>query len=192
MHERIKKLRKALDLTQREFGERIGVKPNTIATYEIGRNEPIDAVISLICREFNVSEAWLRTGEGEMFVETPNDALDALAQEYHLDRFGRAVVEKMLNLSEKQWALFQDFATGVLESLSEDAVETGDTTKPATLTTLLTGNDIPIPTSPVGQEQAEPNFEAEARAEAELFYQQRLSEKRREKQVSFAKESDAG
>lgn len=69
MNERIRKLRKTLDLTQREFGERLGVKGNTIANYELGRNEPIDAVISLICREFNVSAEWLRTGEGEMFEE---------------------------------------------------------------------------------------------------------------------------
>ena len=69
--ERIKQLRKSLDLTQKEFGDRIGVKPNTIGTYEIGRNAPIDAVISLICREFGVSEEWLRTGDGEMFAPAP-------------------------------------------------------------------------------------------------------------------------
>ncbi len=66
MGERIKQLRKALGLTQKEFGERIGVKPNTIGTYEIGRNEPIDAVVSLICREFNVNEDWLRYGTEPM------------------------------------------------------------------------------------------------------------------------------
>lgn len=47
MNERLKKLRKTLDLTQQKFGERIGVKGNTIAQYELGRNEPIDAVINL-------------------------------------------------------------------------------------------------------------------------------------------------
>ena len=73
MKERLKKLRKMLGLTQREFGERIGVKPNTIATYEIGRNEPIDAVVSLICREFNVNEVWLRTGKEPMFAEISED-----------------------------------------------------------------------------------------------------------------------
>jgi len=67
--ERIKQLRKALGLTQKEFGERIGVKPNTIGTYEIGRNEPIDAVASLICREFGVNENWFYTGVGEMFIQ---------------------------------------------------------------------------------------------------------------------------
>jgi transcriptional regulator with XRE-family HTH domain len=67
MNERLKKLRKTLDLTQQEFANRLGIKRNTVAQYEIGRNEPIDAVILSICREFDVSEEWLRTGEGEMF-----------------------------------------------------------------------------------------------------------------------------
>lgn len=67
MNERLKKLRKTLDLTQQEFADKLGIKRNTVAQYEIGRNEPIDAVILSICREFNVNEEWLRTGEGEMF-----------------------------------------------------------------------------------------------------------------------------
>jgi HTH-type transcriptional regulator/antitoxin PezA len=78
LNERIKKLRKALDLTQQEFADRIGVKRNTIATYEIGRNTPLDAVITSICKTYNVSETWLRTGEGEMFVQQSAD--DELAQ----------------------------------------------------------------------------------------------------------------
>ena len=67
MHARIKELRKALGLTQQEFADKLGIKRNTIAQYEIGRNEPIDAVVTLLCREFRVNETWLRTGEGEMF-----------------------------------------------------------------------------------------------------------------------------
>lgn len=53
-------------MTQQEFADQIGVKRNTIATYEIGRNQPLDAVITLICREFHINEAWLRSGVGEM------------------------------------------------------------------------------------------------------------------------------
>ena len=69
MNERIKALRKELNLTQQEFANRINVKRNTVATYEMGRNQPIDAVVSLICKTFNVSEEWLRNGSGEMFIE---------------------------------------------------------------------------------------------------------------------------
>ena len=70
MKDRIRTLRKELGLTQEKFAEKLSMKRNTIANYEIGRNEPIDAVIYLICREFNVNEEWLRHGTGEMFVKT--------------------------------------------------------------------------------------------------------------------------
>ena len=67
MKDRLKKLRKELDLTQQAFAEKIGMKQNTIAQYEMGRTTPSDAIIFSICREFSVNEKWLRTGEGEMF-----------------------------------------------------------------------------------------------------------------------------
>ena len=73
MKERVKALRKALDLTQQEFADKIGMKRNTVANYETGRNEPSASVISLICKEFNVNEEWLRTGIGEMFEEIPKE-----------------------------------------------------------------------------------------------------------------------
>ncbi len=87
MNERLRKLRKTLDLTQREFGERIGVKGNTIAQYELGRNEPIDAVLSLICREFNVNEDWLRNGgsDEDMFIKLSEDEELAMYTQMLLD-----------------------------------------------------------------------------------------------------------
>lgn len=69
MKDRIKKMRKELDLTQQAFADKIGMKQNTIAQYEMGRTQPSDAIIFSICREFGVNETWLRTGEGEMFEE---------------------------------------------------------------------------------------------------------------------------
>lgn len=67
MNERIKELRKALGLTQQEFANKIGIKRNSLANYETGRNIPLDAILLSICREFNVSEDWLRNGIGDMF-----------------------------------------------------------------------------------------------------------------------------
>lgn len=64
MKDRIKEIRKNNNLTQTEFGERIHVKGNTITNYENGLRSPSDAIIAVICREFNVCEAWLRSGEG--------------------------------------------------------------------------------------------------------------------------------
>lgn len=74
MKERIKELRKALHLTQAEFAQRIGVKQNTVAQYESGRNDPTDTVLKLICLNLGASEAWLRTGEGEMFAHKSREA----------------------------------------------------------------------------------------------------------------------
>ena len=67
MNERIRLLRKELGLNQSDFGNKIGVKQGTVAGYESGARTHLDAVVSSICREFDVNEEWLRTGEGEMF-----------------------------------------------------------------------------------------------------------------------------
>lgn len=77
MNERIKELRKKLKLTQQEFADALSIKRNTVATYEMGRNEPIDAVIALICKTFNVNEEWLRSGAGDMFLELPEEDEEA-------------------------------------------------------------------------------------------------------------------
>ena len=93
MNERIKKIRKFFNLTQQEFSDRLKIKRGTIASYEIGRNEPIDAVISLICREFNVNEAWLRTGEGNMFNKTESSAVERLCSELKASELERQIIQ---------------------------------------------------------------------------------------------------
>ena len=80
LKERIREIRKALKLTQVEFGEKIGVRGNTVTNYETGLRNPTDAVLLSICREFNVNEMWLRTGEGDMF-QIPDDEDAALISE---------------------------------------------------------------------------------------------------------------
>lgn len=62
MKDRIKKIRKDAGLTQENFAKRLGLKRQTIATYETGRSEPMDSIIFSICREFNINENWLRYG----------------------------------------------------------------------------------------------------------------------------------
>lgn len=123
MKDRIKKLRKTLDMTQQEFADKIGVKRNTIAQYEIGRNEPIDAVVNLICHEFDVNETWLRTGEGEMFKPTLTNILEQLAQEYHLSDIAYVIVEKFINLPPKiqnnLFEFFQEIVIAVNENKQE-------------------------------------------------------------------------
>lgn len=114
MTERLKKLRSALGLTQQEFADRIGIKRGTVANYELGRNEPIDAVISLICREFHVSEIWLRNGTGEMFEKLDRDqaitefAADILADEP--DSFRKRLVSALATLDARDWEALEKLA----------------------------------------------------------------------------------
>lgn len=131
MHERIKKLRKALGLTQQELSEELNIGRGTLANYERGRNDPIDAVISLICQKFNVNEAWLRTGKGEMFLPAPSNMLDTLAKEYHLSHDARILVEEFVSLKPEMQQVFVDFARKAAESFRAVPEQTGvDTVRP--------------------------------------------------------------
>ena len=110
MNERIKKLRKSLGLTQQEFSDRIKVKRNTVATYEMGRSMPSDAAISLICREFNVNETWLRTGEGDMFkpVNRDQEIADFMADVLKGEPdFRTKLISVMARLSADEWAMLE-------------------------------------------------------------------------------------
>lgn len=119
MSNRIKEIRTSLGLSQQEFADRIGVKRGAIANYEIGRNEPIDAVITLICREFGVSEHWLRTGEGEMFVQISRDeevmAFVGDVMRGEEDNFRRRFLLALSRLPAERWAEIEDFALQLAE-----------------------------------------------------------------------------
>lgn len=73
MNERIYELRKHLNLTQEELGNSIGITRGAVSKIESGDRNVTDQVIKAICREFNVDEIWLRTGEGEMFIQPDED-----------------------------------------------------------------------------------------------------------------------
>ncbi len=119
MYERIKELRKALGLTQQKFADAIGVRQNTVAQYEMGRNPPNDTVITLICREFNVSEEWLRTGEGEMFQpKSRNEELFEFAAKVAEGEAGSIqaqLLAAMSRLTDEQWEVLAQVAKEFVE-----------------------------------------------------------------------------
>lgn len=107
MKDRIKQIRKSMKLTQSEFGERIGVKGNTVTNYESGLRSPSDAIVVSICREFGVNEVWLRTGEGEPFQKQTREEqiLRAAAQTVHgSNEFRKQVSFLLAQLDENDWA----------------------------------------------------------------------------------------
>ena len=100
MHKRLKEIRKQLGLTQAEFGIRLGVTNSAVAYIEKGKRNLTEQMLLAICREYNVSEKWLRTGEGEMFIVTENALLDQIAKKYNLDALDRAMTETYYKLSK--------------------------------------------------------------------------------------------
>lgn len=121
MKERIRKIRRYLDLTQQEFADRLGIKRGAIANYELGRNEPVDSVVSLICREYGVNEEWLRTGTGEMFEPDSGDELEALAKKYDLSNADQVLIEKYVNLKPGSREAIINFITDVVAGLDGTA-----------------------------------------------------------------------
>lgn len=107
MNTRLKNLRKALGLTQQEFADKIGIKRNTIAQYEIGRNAPIEAVVISICREFSVNEEWLRNGTGDMFLtETKDDMISKMLDDVikaDESDFKRRLISALSKLDDDGW-----------------------------------------------------------------------------------------
>lgn len=132
---RIKEVRNHLKLSQASFGQRIGASRDAINNAENGRAEASDLLLLAICREFNVNEVWLRTGEGEMFRKLdPNDEMMALAADLlkdESDSFRRRFVRLMLNLNEDDWKHLERYARILLAAAPDDepAPKTGENAK---------------------------------------------------------------
>ena len=69
MKDRISQIRKQAGINQTDFAEKLSLTKNYISLIENGNRIPSDRTITDICREFNVNEVWLRTGEGEPYQE---------------------------------------------------------------------------------------------------------------------------
>lgn len=78
MNERLKDLRKTLNLSQDAFGERIGMSGGAISLLEKGKRNITEQVVKSICREYSVDYMWLTTGDGEMFMESDDDFMEKI------------------------------------------------------------------------------------------------------------------
>lgn len=109
--ERIKEVRKSLKLTLEKFGEKIGVKKNAISAVENNRNSLSEQMAKSICREYNVNETWLRTGEGEMFLpvnrKTKIEKLTNQLLSEESDSFKNRLVSVLADLNENEWEFLE-------------------------------------------------------------------------------------
>lgn len=116
--ERIKKIRQSVGKTQQELADDLNLKRNTIATYEMGKSEPSDRTIADICRLYNVNETWLRTGEGEMFLDLPPDQeLDEIFAQIRVssDNTIKAIVRAYWMLSDNDKAVIRKVIADIAE-----------------------------------------------------------------------------
>lgn len=116
---RIKELRNSLDLTQQKFADRLGIQRGIIGKYEVDVSAPSDAVISLICRVFNVREAWLRDGTGEMLEIKPRaEELGELVRKLLSDRpesFRSRLITSLLRFEpdSPEWQILENIYNSI-------------------------------------------------------------------------------
>lgn len=124
MNERIKELRKVLGLSQDEFGRRLGLTRGAITNIELNKTEPKPLLIDLICREFNVNETWLRTGEGEMFVPITRDEEieEFVGRLLHdeSDSFRKRLISVLAKLTEEEWKILEEKAKWLVKCDGEE------------------------------------------------------------------------
>lgn len=102
--ERLRLLRKELNLNQKEFGDKLGLKVSTISGYEGSLRTPSNAIILSICQQYNVNEEWLRSGNGSMFIEKDPDQefMEAIGSiDFHNNELIKKVIIDYMKLSDE-------------------------------------------------------------------------------------------
>lgn len=118
MNERIKLLRKELSLTTEAFGEKLGITRSAVSNIENGHRAVTPQMFKSICREFNINEEWLRTGNGEMFIKrTKNqeiiDFLGELTDGAPDNDFRKRFVIAMSKLSIDEWKVIEKLINNI-------------------------------------------------------------------------------
>ena len=126
--ERIREVRKALGLTLEKFGERIGIKKNSVSQIENGVNNLTEQMTKAICREFHVDYIWLTSGEGDMFLDADDDFKEQIDQIMASETDARKNLFKfMLTLSGDDVEAMQRLMRKAFEFYKDDDPEKDNT-----------------------------------------------------------------
>lgn len=121
MNTRIKEVRKNFHLSQREFGKRLGVTDVAISRIEKGERNLTEQMLLAISREFGVSEQWLRTGEGEMIIQSETFSLNDYAKKANLSALEFDIIRGYLELDEDVRRSLTAYLVSVVSKHSEIA-----------------------------------------------------------------------
>ncbi len=119
--DRVKELRKTLNLSQEAFGNKLGITKASVSRIENGVFNLTSQLSKLICKEFNVDYFWLTEGTGEMFIKVPETLLDKLASQYNLSDKGRIILKTYLNASEEQQDALENFLLTLAENMKKES-----------------------------------------------------------------------
>ncbi len=108
-NERVRVIRKSLNLTMEAFGTRLGVGKTAISKIESGERSLTDQMKKLICREFNASYDWLEYGQGEMFSDLPKSILGDICRAYDCDDEDRKLIETYLECTPDMRFVIRQF-----------------------------------------------------------------------------------
>lgn len=120
IHDRIKELRKHLKMNQTDFGMKLNLSQTAIGQYENGTRNITDRSISQICTTFQISENWLRTGQGEMYEETETTLFAAFAKQYDLSEAEQKAARYLLQLSSQERQQILHHVVGLAEAITSD------------------------------------------------------------------------
>ena len=124
INERIALCIEKLGIKKTHFAQRLNVSQAFVTQMTKGVSRPSDRTISDICREFNVDEEWLRTGEGEMFIKMSRK--DEIAEFFAEigkgddDDFRDRFISALSRLNTDQWKIVEDIANTLAEKKEAD------------------------------------------------------------------------
>lgn len=118
--ERLKYIRKTLNLTQKNFAKEIGMSRSGYSQIETGDRPISDRLIKSICMAFNVNENWLRTGKGEMFIKVEDSIFKQLSEKYNLNEKDLSFIKHYLNMNPQNRQYLLNMILNMADAIRAD------------------------------------------------------------------------
>ena len=136
MSDRVKEIRATLKMNQSDFSNLLGIGQSTLAMMEVSKRKISDRHVKTICSICNINETWLRTGEGDMYIQTDDTLFAKLSKEYNLSVGMQELLRAILDLDDERREQLVDFAV-YFNSRLAPAIETSSTVLPESATSKI-------------------------------------------------------
>lgn len=170
--ERLKIIRSSKNMNQSEFAKLLGIGQSTLGMMEVGKRNVSERHIKTICSICNISEIWLRTGEGEMYIsDTQTDIFDSIREELNLSNVEEKILRGYFELDEKSRKAVTDFIVNI-----------GRSTAGSEKSTTYVEEQMPV--SSLNQESASKEDDKELQERIDILTQEYRAEKKEKMEKS--------